>query len=182
MNFVLPVFFGLTQLFELFKSHKNCTPKCMQTPSLYRHAGPACSVHSRDYKDNVLEVKTRPRFRSLAPVWAKMQEKPLWMSIDPLYFSSFVPTVLPTNIAWWEWTHERGGLDVEMNFVSRIFFGLTQLFELLASPLPNLSHLVGCQESISRSQLLSRINLKIETGHQESISRSQLATIRFEIS
>jgi len=32
---------------------------------------------------------------------------------------------------------------VEMNFVSRIFFGLTQLFELLPSPLPNLNHLMG---------------------------------------
>jgi len=103
----------------------------MQTPSLYRHAGPACSIQTRDCKDNVLEVKTRPRFRGLAPVWAKIQEKPLWMSIDPLYFSPFVPTVLPTNIAWWEWTHERGGLDVEMNCVSRFFFGLTPHFELL---------------------------------------------------
>ena len=87
-------------------------------------AGPACSIQSRDCKDNVLEVKTRPRFRGLAPIWAKIQEKPFWISIDPLYFSSFVPTVLPTNIAWWEWTHERGGLDVEMNFVSRFEFFL----------------------------------------------------------
>jgi len=52
MNFVLQFVFGLTQLFELFKSHKNCTPKCMQTPSLYRHAGPACSIQSEDCKDS----------------------------------------------------------------------------------------------------------------------------------
>jgi len=80
MNFVSRFFFGLTQLFELFKSHKNWlasdTPKCTQTPSLYRHAGPACSIQTRDCKDNVLEVTTRPRFRGLAPVWAKIQEKP----------------------------------------------------------------------------------------------------------
>ena len=128
----------------------------MQTPSLYRHAGPTCSVHSRDCKDNVLEVQTRPRFRGLAPVWAKIQEKPLWMPIDPLYFSSFVPTELPTNIAWWEWTHERGGLDVEMNFVSRIFFLVSPNFlNYYHHPFPIWAIWWA----------VPRINLKIANGH-----------------
>jgi hypothetical protein len=37
-----------------------------------------------------------------------------------------------------------------MNFVPRFFFGLTQLFELLPSPLPNLRHLVVCAKNQSQ--------------------------------
>ena len=60
-------------------------PECMQTPSLCRHAGPACSIQPWDCQNNILEVKTRHWFRGIAPVSARIQEKPLWMSFEPLY-------------------------------------------------------------------------------------------------
>jgi hypothetical protein len=59
--------------------------ECTQTPSLYRHAGPACCIQTRDWEDKVLAVKTRPRFREIAPVSSKIQAKPLRMSLDPPY-------------------------------------------------------------------------------------------------
>ena len=48
--------------------------KMHATPSLYRHARPVRSIQTRDCKDNVLEVKTKLRFKGIAPVSTKIQE------------------------------------------------------------------------------------------------------------
>ena len=78
MNFVLRFFLDSLNFLNYSSQHKNCTPKCMQTPSLHRHAGPACSIQSRDCKDNVLEVKTRshPTFGIITIIRSNLHLRP----------------------------------------------------------------------------------------------------------
>jgi len=77
------IFFWTHSTFWIIQVTQKLHSKMHATPSLYRHAGPACSIQSRDCKDNVLEVKTRPRSNFLNYYHYPFESAP--SSVIPLF-------------------------------------------------------------------------------------------------